>query len=570
MKTLLSFLACLLAFNPLTASHHADYVIVGVGTAGAVLAKQLSDDLQTSVFAIHGGKDLNDNPDIKFTKNAFFTVISALFGSPYYQTGNSTPQSNADNRELFIALALPEGGASAINAGAWCRGTTQVYSQWEAIAGPAWSVARIQQIYKDLETYNGTTPNPEFRGFNGPINIRQSTPITTVGAKFTNAIALGTNVPIIEDYNDPLTPIGVCPQVQYTQKGKNGALRVSSATAFLNRNVVTHDGKGVDGRKLRIKFKSYALKTIWEGNKAVGVEYFHKGCVKKAYAKKGVIVCGGLKSSAFLMHSGIGPKKVLEPLDICVKFDNPNVGQGLADQPQVVIAFATNPADTPIESRHNKSCTWCDFLTSKQTLIDKILCGHIQFPSNSIFSQIAWLPAPFGDPLVRQLRFAAVNPIPGLALCFFDLVQPKSRGSITIKSANPFTLPVIDVGEFTNTSDLDLYTISFQTYIKNINIALQSIDEQYQLIFPNPEILDNLDQLTAFIKEEVGSNQCWQSHCRMAPLEQGGVVNSQGQVYGVQNLYVADDSIVPVGMDGTPMASAYLIAANIAQMLLNN
>lgn len=581
---LLCFLFAFHAFS-LTAKEKADYIVIGVGTAGATISKLLSDDHHNSVIALHNGKNLTQDPDIKLTRNVVFTVTSALFGSSFFQTGFSIPQPPADNRELFWAMGLPEGGASSINAGAWARGTNQVYSQWEAIAGPEWSTTKIQDIYKSLENYHGTTPDPSARGFNGPLDIRQIPSPTAFAVKFTQAVSTATGTPIVVDYNDPNTPIGASYQMQYTQNGPNGKYRVSSATAFLNESVVTPGGKGVNGRKLKVKFKSTALRTIWKGNKAVGVEYFHNGKIKKAYAKKGVIVCGGLYSSAFLMHSGVGPKEVLKPLGIHVKYDNPNVGNALADQTLLIGAFVTNPADTPItgDSCGNLPGS-ISFNTldpsilfnipgipnsnEQEQLVDVLLCNGTEFPGNSAFSQISWLPAPGGDPTVRRTRVTTINPIPGLAFTLLDLVQPLSRGRITINSFNPFDPPVIDNGIFSNPDDLALYVQFFQIYLKNINNTIHAMDPKYELIFPDPAILDDPDLVADFIKEFVASNQCWQSHCRMAPLNQGGVVDSFGRVYGVKNLYVADDSIVPVGMDGTPMATAYLIAANIARLLL--
>lgn len=581
------FILCAFPECPLVSKEKADYIIVGVGTAGATLAKLMSDDDTTSVLALHNGKNLTQNPDIKYSRNAFFTVFSALLGSSFFQTGFTIPQPNADNRELFWAYGMPEGGTSSVNAGAWARGTDQVYSQWEAIAGPEWSTSTILDIYKGLEKYKGTTPDPSARGYYGPINVRQIPVPTPFSLRFTQAVSVATGVPIVIDYNDPNTPIGTTSQMQYTQKGFNGKYRVSSATAFLNDKVVDSHGNGVGNRKLKIKYKSTALRTIWKGNKAIGVEYQHDGEIKKAYADKGVIVCGGLNSSAFLLHSGVGPKKVLKRLDIPVKFNNPNVGKSLADQTLLVIAFATNPDDTPVVSGSCKtrknipskisfdkldtsfifSIPNLPHADDKQRLLDTILCGGFEFPENSIFSQISWLPAPGGDPAVRRARITTVNPFPGLAMALVDLVQPLSRGRITIDSDNPLDPPVINSGMFTNSADLDLYVQVFQTYIKDINNTLQALDDKYELIFPPAEILDDTELLTAFIKQAVMSNQCWQSHCLMAPLDQGGVVDNRGKVYGVENLYVADVSISPVPMDGTPMASAYLIAANIARLL---
>jgi|694.fasta_scaffold05726_5 choline dehydrogenase-like flavoprotein len=581
----LLIMICLLMPISIFAKEQVDYIVVGAGTAGATIAKMLSDNPNTSVLVLHNGKNLSQNPDIKLTKNAIFTVISTLFGPPLSITGETTPQPNIDDRMLNWVMGLPEGGATAINAGAWARGTDQIYSQWEAFGGPEWSTAIIENLYKSLENYVGTTSNSSTRGVGGPLNIRQVPTPTPFSFKFTQAIAVATGVPIVIDYNDPFTPIGASTQLQYTQIGANGQFRLSSANAFLNRKIVTPSGKGAKGRKLNVKLKSRALRTIWKGNKAIGVEYFHQGKIEKAYAKKGVIVCAGLFSSAFLMHSGVGPKKALESLGIKVKYDNPNVGQALADQNLLIIAWTTNPADTPICS--NNTCSipknlpgglslnelnpalFSSLSTADQMqLINAILCNGCAFPENSIFAQIAWLPAPGGPPDVRQVRFNSVNPFPGIAFTLVDLVQPLSRGSISLKSFNPFVAPVISEGTFSNASDLNLYVQTFQTYIKQLNATLHQMDDKYELLFPPEEIIDDVELLTAFIKNAVMSNQCWQSHCRMAPLNQGGVVNGRGQVYGVENLFLADDSIVPVPMDGTPMASAYLIAANIARLLM--
>jgi choline dehydrogenase-like flavoprotein len=578
------FMLCLITPSILLAKEQVDYIVVGAGTAGATIAKMLSDDHSTSVLVLHNGKNYSQNPDIKYTKNAIFTVISTLFGPPFSITGDTSPQPNVDDRELAWVMGLPEGGTTSVNAGAWARGTDQVYAQWEAFGGPEWSAAIIENLYTSLENYIGTTSNPSTRGIGGPLNIRQVPTPTPFSIKFTQAIIAALGVPFVIDYNDPLTPIGASTQLQYTQNGIDGQLRESSANAFLNEMVVSPNGKGVNGRKLRVKVKSTALRTIWEGNKAVGIEYFHEGKIKKAYSRKGIIVCAGLFSSAFLMHSGVGPKTVLEPLGINVKYDNPNVGQVLADQNLLIIAWATNPMDTPVSP--DNSCTsaktlpgrislnqltsplFASLATADQIqLINALFCNGYAFPENSIFAQIAWLPAPGSLSQTREVRLTSVNPFPGIAFSLVDLVQPLSRGTITINSFNPLDPPVINSGIFANPNDLNLYVSTFQTYIKQLNAALQQMDNKYELLFPSEELIEDTVLLTAFIKEAVMSNQCWQGHCRMAPLDQGGVVDGCGRVYGVENLFVADDSIVPVPMDGTPMASAYLIAANIARLL---
>lgn len=507
----------------------ADYVIVGMGTAGSVMAKELTEDGRTSVIGIQNGEDLTQEPVIKFSRFALLTVLDGLIGPPFYINGTSTPQRHADDRELLWVLAHPEGGASSVNAGVWCRGTNQVYAEWEKLNGPEWSVDRIIETYKGLENYYGNTLNPDARGYKGPVDIRQVPNPNTVSSKFTNAITGALKTPYVVDYNDPNTPVGASTQVQYTQKGCNGYVRVSSAT-------VLNDAK--KKRNLEIKFNSTALRTLWRGKKAIGVEYVQDGELKTVYAKKGVICCAGLYSSSFLMHSGVGAKEMLEDLGIEVKYNNPNVGRNLIDQWMVTMIFATNPKDTTLKN------------------------------NNSVFSQLSNFPAPGAKNGKRAFRLSVVNPIPGFAVGIFDLLHPKSRGKIYIDSPSPLDPPVIDFEVFSNHEDMDLYVQGFQKYITKISKTLHKQDPRYQLLLPDANTINDTEALKEYIRENVRSNQSFQSHCQMAPRSKGGVVNSQGLVYGTDNLYVADDSIVPLdGMDGSTMATAYLVAANIARML---
>lgn len=223
----------------------ADYVVVGVGTAGAVMAKKLSDDKKHSVIALHIGENRTEDPIIKYSIFAAVTVGAGLFETPLYENGNTIPQVGANDRILLWVMALPLGGASSVNAGAWVRGTNQVYSQWEAIAGPEWSVNRIIATYKELEKYNRQTPDPAARGYHGPINVFQDQHPSIAAQKINQAMINATGFPNLIDYNDPNTPIGCSDEIQYTQKGPNGLLRVSSATAFLNKRIMTPEGFGV-------------------------------------------------------------------------------------------------------------------------------------------------------------------------------------------------------------------------------------------------------------------------------------------------------------------------------------
>lgn len=556
-------------FGHVEAKHQeADYVIVGLGTAGGLLAGRLSEDKKTSVIAIHSGKNYTDSFILKYSQNMVFSVGESFLGFPpnfnpaslnlprsvqnqlasileltnsqtkkLYETGETTPQVNADDRVLDWVIAKPAAGASAINAGAWVRITEEVMSEWEAIAGSHWSVSRLSRIYKELEDYTGKSQNLSSRGFCGPITLTQDPSASQLSINFAEATIAATGIPFVIDYNDPLNPLSVSTQIQSAHRGHNGFYRISSVNAFLE-NIMTSSGEGKNGRKLKVHFDSTALRVIWDGNTAVGVEYLQNGETKSVYAKKGVIVCAGLRSSPFLLYSGIGPASLLNSLDIPVVFDNPNVGQNLIDQTPVPIVFATSPKDS-------------------------------QAGTTTIFSQISNLPSPTGSPDGRQIRLAVIDAIPGITPVIVDLLRPQSRGSITINSANPLAQPVINFGLLSNPDDLNLLVSAFQTYIQDINQQLQLIDPCYELVLPSPDILDDTSLVEDYIRTIANTDYHYHGHCRMAPLNQGGVVDSKGRVHGVKHLLVADNSVIPIAIDGSPMTTAYLVAENIAQLLLH-
>lgn len=550
-----------------------DYLIIGAGTAGSVLARKLSDDHNTSVVAFHNGPNLNQDPLITLSSNSIIAVLNALIGAPLYALGVTTPQPDADNRTFSWVYAPPFGGASSVNASGYARGTTQVYAQWEAINGPNWSTTRILSTFKELENYTGLTITPNARGDNGLLPVTQQPTVARMSLNaFLPALqAALPGIPIVVDYNDPSVSNCIDPRPQYTQTGANSGLRASSTFAFLNNTVIDNSGNGVNGRQLRVIFNATANNIIWQGNTAVGVTYYENGILKKMYAAKGVIVTAGIKSSSVLMRSGIGPASLLNSLDIPVVYDNPNVGQNLKDQFHVLFIYQTNPADSPSDPLLLIATSIVNALadtTVGQQLLFYI--GNSVAAQNSLFFQTAWMPLVGGsatDP--RAFRFLAINPIPGYAVVLFDLLQPESSGSIVINSANPFVESTMNLGIFTNSDDLTNLFNALKVYIKDFTDQLSLIDPQYQMVYPDPAILTDDTQLRDFILSTVGTDMHFQGHCKMAPLNQGGVVDSTGHVYGTQNLIVADDSIVPVAMDGAPMASAYMIADNIANLILS-
>lgn len=525
----------------------ADYVIIGSGPAGAPIAKMLTDDKSRSVILLEAGSNNTENKRIRLSSHIQDTVFHQ--NARYFWLDETITQSNLGRSFDYIS-GRTLGGASSVNGTFWIRTSDEKLALWKDFGGKKWSLKRLHRIMKKLEDYHGDTEHPIFRGRKGPVDVRQTAQKAPQGVKFATAFQQALGLPILTDYNDPKTPIGVDERVQWSQRGKSGKYRVSAATAFLNDRIMSKNGKGVHGRKLRVLTKSTALRTIWKGKRAIGVEVLRDGKFTKVYARKEVIISAGINSSQFLQLSGVGPKELLKKYDIPVKFNNVHVGKNLVDHVAVVTVFTANPADKAPDP-------------------------------NSPAEVLGFLPSPSGmHPTHRAIQLVGApqpsaiggTPTPNTFAVGVVLCNPKSRGSIQIQSKDPLHMPLVNLAVLENESDLRTLVGAFQDYVLPISEKLSLIDPAYQLLIPSAVVIDDDDLLTEYIKSAVdlpSTVHNYSGHCKMAPLHEGGVVDGAGRVHGVKGLRVADCSIAPIPTDGAGMALAYLIGANIAEQIID-
>lgn len=252
-----------------------------------------------------------------------------------------------------------------------------------------------------------------------------------------------------------------------------------------------------------------------------------------AFSRKKVIISAGINSPQLLMLSGIGPAKVLKKAGIPIVVDNPNVGQRLKNHTLNFAVFTANSNDRPL----------------------------------ALYTGGAFLPDPSGiDPDQRAVQLIGIGSEDRLTIAILYL-RPKSRGSIRIQSPDPLNIVLADEGFLTDPDDMEAIKRIYRIYIRNIAQELARIDSSYKLLSPTLDIIDNDDRLEQFIKDNFDHNHHQQEFLRMAPLSKGGVVNRRGEVHGVQNLIVADASIVPFTVDGNTSSAAYLIGYTIANQL---
>lgn len=513
-----------------------DYIVIGTGPAGAVIAKTLTDNKKTSVLLIEAGE--NKDKDKPIRDSTFAPELEEKFFPEYFWQGEGVPQEGLGDRAFEWTTGRLSGGGSSINGEQYVRPTTAVWREWERLLGPIWSPRRATLRFKRLEKYNGRTSNRAARGYKGRIDIRQA-PVhpTRMARKLVAAIERATGLPEILDYNNPRTPLGPFTRWQLYQK-PNGR-RESSSTAFLSSDIVTPGGYGVNGRRLRLFYKTTALRVLFANKRAVGVQLLREGRSIKAYARKKVIVSAGINSPQLLMLSGIGPAATLKKAGIPVIFNNPNVGKRLRNHTLNFAVFTTNPNDRALPSND----------------------------PNALYTGGAFLPDPTGaSPNRRALQLIGIGTGENLTLALLYL-RPKSRGTIRIQNDDPLTIVLADEGFLANPADMEAVKNIYRLYIAKIADELEAIDPSYRLVSPTREVIDDDAQLEQFIKDNFAHQHHQQGFLRMAPLQNGGVVDRRGNVHGVKNLVVADASLYPFTVDGNTSAPAFLVGYAIARQI---
>lgn len=509
-----------------------DYVIVGNGTSGAVLARKLTNKCKYSVLVLEAGPNLS-NDEVVLAPNVF-PVINELSFDPKFAINYTIPTAG-----LLQTLAYGEGkmwgGSSAHNYLLSVRASPAIYDAWAAFSGNSrWSYNNLLPVLKSFETYtpDGTSANPAQRGHNGPIYITQLPPVDQ--DPYPQATSTVTHAPLVMDYNDATEGnTGVSAYQQFVTPGNN-SVRSFSINGYLPESVVTQDGKGRNGRKLRIISEATASRIIFKGNKAKGVEYITTGDsnkVKKVYAKKKVILAAGaVQTPALLQRSGIGDSGLLASLGIDLVYHNPNVGKHLENQyGPIVVTSGGTPTNT-------------------QAMIN----GWPYFPDDDM----------------RRIQYLNNGGLP-VNFGYGFVLNPQSRGSVEIVSKNPFDRPRVDLGLFTDgsvsTPGTDAYTlVSFLKIVKDI--ATEAGEVVY---LPTPADYTDDDTLLAYAQSN--PNLIITSHitgtCRMAKSPADGVVDGNLQVFGVKNLMIVNLGVAPVQPDCNPCVSVYAIANEAARIL---
>lgn len=538
----------------------ADIIVLGGGAAGCVLMNQLSENGLFSVLGIEAGPNLTSDPEIEAVGlPAFLLPATAAYKYFWWGWRQTQPQTMLNGRvggDWITGMML--GGGSSVNGLYYGRGSNAVYARWEEIsASDNWSLDKILKTFGALEDYQGIPSRG--RGEKGPVHVLQ----TPTVAQMTRDILLPATlkafpgIPIVEDYNAPSVENCLDTRAQWFIDS-TGTKRVSSATAFLNSEVMTPEGYGVNGHTLRVLFNAVVDKIVFNKcGRAKKVRFIKDGQLIEVRARKAVILASGINSSKILQLSGIGPREVLKKAGIKPVFINKNVGKHLQNHPLMSITMLANPLDNGIPDGAPYAFT-----------IHNVYLPEVGGSAS--------------DPRMLQILFEF---IPANDLTLFpllvigwELLNPKSEGSVTIQTDNPFHIAAASDGVYQNPIDLENMKSVIKVYMRSLLGQLALVNPLLPFYKPIPQDPINLVIASGFndaiVESYVKNNtnlgadaRHFVSHCKMAPLNAGGVVDGDTRVYGTTNCFVIDNSICPEIPDINTTGSALMIGLRGSEIL---
>ncbi len=495
-----------------------DYVVVGAGTAGCVLAARLTQDAGARVLLLEAGSS---------QRTRAMTVPNAWpenLGSASDWGNVTTGQADAGGVAYPRGRAL--GGSGAINAMAHVRGHRAVYDGWAAGGAAGWGFADLLPYFRRSERADGR--DPALRGTEGPIRVAPATDRHPVAQAFAEALR-GAGCPVTDDLSGQEQE-----GVAWIDLAIADGQRVSSADAYL-RPVL-------DRPNLVVETDCLVTRLRVRRDRCTGVSYVRDGAPAEAEASGEVILCAGaVGSPQLLMLSGIGPAGQLRALGIDLVADVAAVGENLQDHPVVMVSYASQ-AQLPMSQYNNGEA--CGALRSG-------LAG--QYPDLHLF------------PILLPLAPAGCQPPPaGGYVLAASVVAPDSKGSVRLASPLPQTAPLIDPGFLGDGRDVDRLEAGL-LMIRQAAAGAAFSRVRKEEVWPGADVRTSAG-LRDYIRRGVGSYYHPAGTCRMGS-DAGAVVDPELRVRGVTGLRVADASVMPTIPNAHPNATVLAIAERAAELI---
>ena len=529
-----------------------DYVIVGAGSAGCVLASRLSEDPSVTVCVLEAGPR-DWHPYIHLPAGFIKTFYMKSINWGYQQE----PGPYTNGRSIYAPRGKTLGGSSSINGHVYNRGQRQDFDTWAQMGNRGWSYSDVLPHFKRMEKRIGAG-DEQYRGRDGSLHVTTMEWKDTLCEAFMDgAVSLG--IPRNPDYNGAIQE-----GVSYVQRTIQNGRRVSSATAFLR--------PASKRPNVEIRTHAHATGVMLEGKRAVGVRYSRGGrggVPVEVRARKEVILCGGAYNSPQLLQlSGIGAPELLQEHGIEVRHALRSVGEGLQDHyaPRTVARVKNIKTINELARGLNlwgEALKWA--LTRRGILSlspTMVYCfWHSGETAESSDLQLTFTPASYKEGVQGQLEDEH-----GMSVASWQQ-RPESRGYVRIRSADPFAQPIIQTNYLT--AELDRRVIVAGMKLARRLLASAPLAPYYAYEdFPGPKVQSDDELLAAAIQRATTTFHPGCS-CRMGPAEATwATVDDQLRVHGLQGLRVADASIMPRMISANLNAATLMIGDKAADLIL--
>jgi choline dehydrogenase-like flavoprotein len=521
-----------------------DYIVVGAGVAGSVLAARLSDNPQVTVALVEAG---SENPnDIGRSQGGFIRTWNSDKNWAYA----TTPQQGLGGRSLDHPRGRAVGGSNVLNIGAWLRGRPEDYDAWDAAGAAGWTGAAAIETFRQLEN---TDRGPDaLRGRDGPIHMEDISTPTDLSETLRDAfVEVGLGGRGDSAGADPFVVD------RYQTVFRNG-VRSTIADDFLTPQVRARDN-------FSIVTNAHVMRVVIEDGQATGVEIRDAEGERILSVRREVILsAGAFNTPQILMLSGVGPRDHLESVGITTLVDSPAVGKNLQDH---IYSHAYTIAKSGVDGSVAMGLSDDD---ANQWLDDHTGLANY-FPENGV----GW--ATLDDAKVPDIELLlSYNTSPAQFANVSDaesrsgvtigavMLQPKSRGTVRLASSDPLSKPVIDPRYLSDPADIG-------TLVRGLRIAQRiasasALEPWAEAVFPPKDASD--DELAAFVRKDIGTVFHPVGTVRMGAADDiDAVLTPDLKVKGVAHLRVADASVMPSLIRGHTIAPTVFIGYRAAELI---
>jgi choline dehydrogenase len=521
-----------------------DYIIVGAGSAGCILAFRLTEDSSVRVLLVEAGG--SDRRLIISMPGALPFVYQSKQINWGYQSG---PEPHLGGRTIDEKQGRVIGGTSSINAMIYNRGNPLDYEGWADEGLPDWSYAQCLPYFRKMETF--VDGENEWRGGSGPLKISRARAEHRLYEAFLQSGEQAGHV-VTPDHNG-FRQEGF----HVAQSFIHGGLRWSSSRAYLRPAM---------GRpNLQLMKTAFVRRILIENGGAVGIEVSCGGTTEALTCERELLVCAGaINSPKLLQLSGIGDPEALRELDIEVRAEAREVGRNLQNHPGVDLQYSTDNEHSLTSElgrlgRAKLAADWAlrrrglgasNFFEAGAFLRTR---DDVSFPN----MQFEFLP------LTRKLEHGKIVAAPGFQV-WMDLSRPESRGTVTLKSADPADHPSIIFNHLAERQDI-------QDLIDGVRLTRTLVQQQALGRYRKAEITPGADvvsdhDIEAFLRRKTGTSYHPSGTCRMGH-DADAVVDTDGRVKTVDRLRVVDASIMPKVITGNLNAAVMMIAEKLADRI---